>query len=155
MSSLPPSRAMPLSKSDDGHIRVTFAAFSRLDFHQRRTWEDSELCRELVQGDLPAFHAGYCEWATERLREQVIIGWAWFRTADGQIRLAPGGVSSNVMFVAGSFHDLGSRKTDELRQSWLTGESWRLEATLLDRPPRQRRLGRASPACRFGSAFFS
>lgn len=128
MSSLPPSPGMPLSRSFDGYIRITFDAFSSLDFRERRAWEDPELCDELVQEDVPAFHAGYCEWATERLPDQVSIGWAWFRSADGRTLLAPGGISSNVMFVAGGFHDLGPHRTHELLQSWLTGEPWQLEA---------------------------
>lgn len=128
MSSLPPSQALLLSRSFDGYIRLTFDVFSRLDFRQRRAWEDSQLCHELLQEDVPAFHAGYCEWATETLPDQVSIGWAWFRSADGRTRLAPGGVSGNVMFVAGGRHDLGADKTHQLLQSWLTGEAWQLSA---------------------------
>ncbi|CAM0997197.1 DUF4902 domain-containing protein [Rhodanobacter sp. Root179] len=129
MISVPPLQGMSLSRSFDGYIRITFDAFSSLDFPQRLIWEDPALCEELVQDDIPAFNAGYCEWATEELPDQVSVGWAWFRSEDGHTLLAPGGISTNVMLVAAGFHDLGFHKTHELLQSWLTGEQWQPEAT--------------------------
>lgn len=130
MSPLPPSRGTSWSRSFDGYIRLTFDTFSNLDFRQKRAWEDTELRDELVQEDVPAFRAGYCEWATEDAPDPVSIGWAWFRLANGRTFLAPGGISSNVMFVAPASHDLGTHRTQELLHAWLTGENWELDTAL-------------------------
>lgn len=130
MNSLQLSRGLPLSISVDGYIRISFDIFSSLDFPQRRAWDDPALCEELVQVDVPAFRAGYCEWATERLPDQISIGWAWFRPPSGRTLLAPGGISSNLMLIGRGLHDLGSHKTQELLQSWLTGEHWQQDAPM-------------------------
>ncbi len=124
MSSIPLSQQAPLSRSFDGYIRTTFEDFSSLDFCQRRAWQDRELCDELIEDDVPAFQAGYCEWATDKLPHQVSIGWGWFRWIDGRTLLAPGGMTSNLMLVDRGSYDLGPHKTHELLQSWLTGEQW-------------------------------
>lgn len=133
MSPLSPSRGMPWPKSFDGYIRITFDTFSSLDFRQKRAWEDEELRDELVEEDVPAFRAGYCEWATEDSPDPVSIGWAWFRLANGRTFLAPGGISSNVMLIAHANHDLGTCRTQELLHAWLTGENWDLD-TILSAP---------------------
>ncbi len=111
-------------RSFDGYIRLTFDAFSNLEFRQKLAWEDEGLRDELIEENVPAFRAGFCEWATDEVSNPVSVGWAWFRLADNRTFLAPGGISSNVMFIAQSGYDLGMRKTNELLRAWLTGEDW-------------------------------
>ena len=111
-------------RSLDGYIRITFDAFSSLNFQQKRAWEDKELQEDLILEDIPASCAGYCEWATDETPHQISVGWAWFGLADGRIFVAPGGISSNVMLVTPTSFDLGPHRTNELLQTWLSGESW-------------------------------
>jgi len=110
-------------RSLDGYIRLTFDAFSSLNFQRKLVWEDKGLQQDLIVEDVPALCAGYCEWATEGAL-QVSIGWAWFGLADGRKLIAPGGISSNVMLVTQTSYDLGMHRTDELLRAWLSGESW-------------------------------
>jgi len=111
-------------RSLDGYIRITFDAFSSLNFQQKRAWEDKELREDLLVEDIPASCAGYCEWATDETPHQISVGWAWFSVADGRIFVAPGGISSNVMLVTQTSFDLGMHRTNELLQTWLSGETW-------------------------------
>jgi hypothetical protein len=114
-----------LEYSENGYIRVTYAQFCGLRFPKRLFIEDDELRRELVDQELPAFCAGYCDWVDDTTAVQVSIGWAWFITGtDCAQRLAPGGFSSNVMFVSPDGMDLGAAKTNELLATWLSGISW-------------------------------
>lgn len=108
----------------DGYVRITYESFSQLAFTNRLTWEDDGLQKDLVAEDIPAARAGYCEWATDDQPCCISLGWAWFGLADGPILLAPGGVSSNVMFVTPKGYDLGSRQTGELLQCWLSATAW-------------------------------
>jgi hypothetical protein len=107
----------------DGYIRLTFDAFSSLNFQRKLAWEDEGLQQDLNVEDVPAFCAGYCEWATDGAL-QISIGWAWFGLADGRKFIAPGGINSNVMLVTQTSYDLGMHRTDELLRAWLSGESW-------------------------------
>ena len=127
MNPPPASHRVAVSRSLDSYIRITFDTFSSLDFRHRRAWEDRELCEELILEDVPACRAGYCEWATDGSTDAVSMGWGWFRLADGRTLLAPGGISSNIMLVARSSHDLGMHRTNALLQSWLTGEHWQAD----------------------------
>jgi hypothetical protein len=115
-------------RSLDGYIRITFDAFSSLNFQRKLAWEDKGLRHDLIVDDIPASCAGYCEWATDETPDQVSIGWAWFSLADGRIFIAPGGISSNVMLVTQASYDLGMHKTNELLQAWLAGEVWQPNA---------------------------
>jgi hypothetical protein len=123
VSSPSSSSAVSPKISLDGYIRLTFDAFSRLSFPQKLVWEDKSLREDLIESCIPAFRAGYCEWATDAT-PQVSLGWAWFGLADGQKFLAPGGISSNVMFVTQTNYDLGMPKTNELLCAWLARECW-------------------------------
>jgi Domain of unknown function (DUF4902) len=123
MNSLLASCAVSPQRSLDGYIRLTFDAFSRLHFQRKLAWEDEDLQQDLIVEDVPAFCAGYCEWATAGAH-QVSIGWAWFGLADGRKFIAPGGINSNVMLVTQTSYDLGMHRTDELLRAWLSGESW-------------------------------
>ncbi len=111
--------------SENGYIRLTYAQFCGLHFPKRLFIEDDDLRRELVDQALPAFCAGYCDWVDDTTTVQVSIGWAWFIAAtDFRQRLAPGGFSSNVMFVSLEGVDLGVAKTNELLETWLSGIAW-------------------------------
>lgn len=123
VSSPSSSSAVSPKRSSDGYIRLTFDAFLSLSFPQKLAWEDNCLQEDLVGSSIPAFRAGYCEWATEDM-PVVSIGWAWFGLVDGQRFLAPGGISSNVMFVTQTNYDLGMPKTNELLCAWLARECW-------------------------------
>ena len=123
MNSLLASCAVSPKKSLDGYIRLTFDAFSRLNFHRKLAWEDEDLQQDLILEDVPACCAGYCEWATDGAL-QVSIGWAWFGVADGRKFIAPGAINSNIMLVTQTSYDLGMHRTDELLRAWLSGESW-------------------------------
>jgi hypothetical protein len=114
-----------LEYSANGYIRLTYAAFCGLHFPKRLVIEDDDLRRDLVDQEVPAFCAGYCDWVDDTTNVQVSIGWAWF-IADHNAtqQLAPGGFSSNVMFVSGEGTDLGITKTNELLETWLSGISW-------------------------------
>jgi hypothetical protein len=123
VSSPSSSSAVAPKLSSDGYIRLTLDAFLSLSFPQKLAWEDKCLQEDLIGSCVPAFRAGYCEWATDDM-PLVSIGWAWFGLADGQKFLAPGGVSSNVMFVTQTNYDLGMPKTNELLCAWLACECW-------------------------------
>ncbi|OOG62060.1 hypothetical protein B0E46_13800 [Rhodanobacter sp. B04] len=116
-------------RSLDGYIRLTFDALSSLNFQRKLAWEDPDLQQDLIVEDVPAFCAGYCEWATNDVL-QVSIGWAWFGLANGRRFIAPGGISSNVMLVTQTSYDLGMHRTDELLRAWLSGESWQISGAI-------------------------
>jgi len=109
--------------SFDGYARLTFDAFTRLTFSRRSAWEDAELSRELCAENIPAQRAGYCEWEADR-DFTITVGWMWFTVANGQTFIAPGGVSSNLMFVTDKNYDLGTLKTSELLSAWLSSVCW-------------------------------
>jgi Domain of unknown function (DUF4902) len=119
-------------RSLDGYIRLTFDAFSSLNFQRKLAWEDDGLQQDLIVDDIPASCAGYCEWATEDAPAKVSIGWAWFSLADGRTFVAPGGMSSNVMLVTATGYDLGTHKTSELLHAWLAREPWQASESTTD-----------------------
>lgn len=112
-----------LSYSFDGYFRLTFNAFTRLNFIHKSAWEDTDLCRELRADNIPADRAGYCEWDTGGSRA-VSIGWAWFAIDGGGMFVAPGGVNSNLMLITQKRYDIGVSKTTELLRAWLSSVSW-------------------------------
>ncbi len=114
-----------LEYSEDGYIRLTFQQLCTLQFSQRQTINDDDLREELVEQDVPAMGAGYCDWLDASTAVQISVGWAWFVTAqDAPQLLAPGGLSSNVMITSADGNDLGPSKTDELLRAWLSGQAW-------------------------------
>lgn len=113
-----------LEPSFDGYFRLTFEAFTRLAFVRRFAWEDTDLGCELRTENIPAHHAGYCEWDTGG-RRAVSIGWAWFVITDGSMFISPGGVNSNIMLVDRKNYDLGASKTGKLLRAWLSGVAWK------------------------------
>lgn len=124
MKLLNPSQSELREISLDGYIRMTFEAFARLEFNLRKSWEDTQLSRDLQFEGLDASCAGYCEWGTDAIRA-VSIGWAWFDCPNGCRIIAPGGINSNVMLVAHrTKFDLGQAKTAEIIQAWLSTEHW-------------------------------
>jgi hypothetical protein len=54
----------------------------------RKLREDQALLDDLEEDNVPAFRAGYCEWATSRAGQIISIGWAWFGVKDARICLA-------------------------------------------------------------------
>jgi len=124
MASLSPSLGIPPIRSFDGYIRITFDTFLTLNFSKRLAWKDGDLYAELIREGFPANSAGYCEWSTDNALSPVSLGWAWFCIADGRIFLAPGGISSNLMFIMPSSDDMKARNTERLLCAWLTGEDW-------------------------------
>lgn len=127
MSSSAVSCAIPLTTSPDGYLRLTFDEFSKLRFRRKLAWEDDELKEELILEDVPAWRAGYCDWATDGI-PAASVSWAWFATMDGRKWLAPGGVNSNVMLTTGKHYDLGPCRTDEMLRTWLANERWQATA---------------------------
>jgi hypothetical protein len=123
--SMPHSQQPVLEYSANGYIRLTYAAFCGLRFPKRLVMEDDDLRRDLVDQEVPAFCAGYCDWVDDTSSVQVSVGWAWF-IADREAtqQLAPGGFSSNVMFISGEGADLGTAKTNELLETWLSEIPW-------------------------------
>lgn len=114
-----------LRYSQDGYIRLTFQRFCSLQFLRRRTFVDEMLRDELLAMEIPAASAGYCEWFDNETPVQISIGWAWFVYAsDTLLRLAPGGISCNVMMVSADGADLGPARTNELLMRWLSTCSW-------------------------------
>lgn len=108
----------------DGYIRMTFEAFTKLEFTLRKSWKDSTLNDDLRHEGIEACQAGYCEWETDDT-QAVSIGWAWFECPDGRLAIAPGGISTNVMLVTPkNSYDVGQAKTEALLQAWLSGEHW-------------------------------
>lgn len=124
MGSVSTPRAGNLKYSPDGYVRLTFPQFTHLAFPHKLAWEDRTLCEELLIEDIPAFRAGYCEWATDHVSAQVSIGWAWFCFTDERKFLVPGGVSSNVMLLTETQYDMGPLKTSELLQTWISSQRW-------------------------------
>lgn len=121
----PNSPLPPLEYSNNGYIRLTYPQFCTLHFPKRLSIEDDDVRRELIDQALPAFCAGYCDWVDDTTAVQVSIGWAWFIADDSATQqLAPGGFSSNVMFISLEGADLGVAKTNELLENWLAGISW-------------------------------
>jgi hypothetical protein len=124
-----------LEYSEDGYIRLTFQQLCMLQFSQRQTINDDDLREELIEQDVPAVGAGYCDWLDASTAVQISVGWAWFVTAhDAPPLLAPGGLSSNVMITSVDGNDLGPVKTDELLRAWLSGQVWQKNAPF-DRLP--------------------
>jgi hypothetical protein len=109
----------------DGYVRLSFDELLQLDFNQKSIWEDQGLLEDLVEEDVHASKAGYCEWATRLDGQNISIGWAWFEARDSRVCLAPGGLSSNLMLITPKRYDLGMQKTFALLQSWLEGVDWR------------------------------
>lgn len=109
--------------SFDGYVRLTFDAFTRLTFTRKSAWEDAEISRELCAEGIQAERAGYCEWETDD-DFAITVGWTWFTIAGGQRFVAPGGVSSNLMFVTDKKYDVGAFKTNELLGAWLSSVRW-------------------------------
>ncbi|MEO5622239.1 MAG: DUF4902 domain-containing protein [Dokdonella sp.] len=124
-----------LEYSEDGYIRLTFQQFCALQFSHRLTMNDDDLRDELLEQDVPAFGAGYCEWRDISTPVQISVGWAWFVTADDTPQLlAPGGLSSNVMITSAGGNDLGTGKTDELLRAWLSSLRWQKEMHFCSSP---------------------
>lgn len=120
-----------LEYSEDGYIRLTFQHFCRLHFSRRSLFDDNDLLDELLERDIPAVRAGYCDWLTSGEAALVSVGWTWFVTApDAPRLLAPGGFSSNAMITTSRGLDLGPTRTHELLAAWLSGQTWQN-----DRPP--------------------
>jgi Domain of unknown function (DUF4902) len=114
-----------LEYSENGYIRLTYRQFCTLHFPKRLSIEDDDLRRELIDQALPAFCAGYSDWVDDTTAVQVSVGWAWFVAGpDATQQLAPGGFSSNVMFISLEGTDLGVAKTHALLENWLAGISW-------------------------------
>jgi len=111
--------------SQDGYIRLTFQHLCALRFSRRTLMDDGDLCEELLEQDIPAFSAGYCDWLDVSTPARISVGWAWFVTTSGATRLlAPGGISSNVMITSADGRDLGAAMTGKLLHAWLSGQSW-------------------------------
>ncbi|MEP6484916.1 MAG: DUF4902 domain-containing protein [Rudaea sp.] len=114
-----------LEYSESGYIRLTYARFCALTFARRQLVEDDDLRRELIDQEVPAFCAGFCDWTDDSSSAQVSVGWAWYiSTSDSAQQLAPGGFSSNVMFVSVEGADLGIATTNQLLKAWLSEVSW-------------------------------
>jgi Domain of unknown function (DUF4902) len=111
--------------SGDGYVRLTFPQLCRLKFDKRQMFTDEELLQELLDQNIPALDAGYCDWLDVSTSVQISVGWAWFTIRKNPSRvLAPGGVSSNVMLTSADGSDLGTNRTDELLQAWLSARAW-------------------------------
>ena len=110
--------------SPDGYVRMAFSSLTAIRFEHRLAWLDDELLQELLEENVPALKAGYCEWNTAQA-QQISLGWAWFTVcANGAACLAPGGISSNVMFVDAKCRDMGAQQTDALLRGWLASLQW-------------------------------
>jgi hypothetical protein len=124
MSSQNKSKYQAAQTSLDGYIRMTFEAFTKLDFTLRKSREDIDLNEDLRFEGIESSRAGYCEWEADAIRT-VSVGWAWFDCPNGHRIIAPGGISTNVMLVGyRTKYDLGQGKTDEILRAWLAGEHW-------------------------------
>lgn len=120
--------------SEDGYLRLTFRCFCLLPFVSRRSLIDSDLRDDLRAEDVPAVHAGFCEWVDVSTPTPVSVAWAWFRAEeDGPLMIAPGGVSTNVMLVADG-RDLGVAKSNELLRAWLSQLAWQRDVQMAQRP---------------------
>ena len=116
---------VPGAYSGDGYVRLTFPQLCRLKFDKRQMFIDEELLQELLDQNIPALDAGYCDWLDDSTSVQISVGWAWFTIRRNPSRvLAPGGVSSNVMLMSADGSDLGTNRTDELLQAWLSARAW-------------------------------
>lgn len=129
---------------NDGYIRLTYTAFLRLRFHTHMTWKDDELRTELVQDGFSVVRAGYCEWTShpaDTVTDQLIsLGWAWMEASGCELRLVPGGIQSNVMFILGDERDMGIRATRQWLSHWLDTQPWQQSVT-----PSLGSLGHAYP----------
>lgn len=126
-----------LTYSEDGYIRLTYQHFCLLPFRRRMIFNDDELREELLAINLPVSEAGYCEWLDDNARVQVSVGWAWFVSAcDRRQRLAPGGISCNVMIMSADGHDLGAIRTHQLLTDWLSIRVWQDERHFAPTTPR-------------------
>lgn len=108
-----------------GYLPMAFAEFCRLEFPERMAFEDDSVIRELSLQGPPPLRAGYCDWVDTSAGRQVCVGWAWCRhLGDAQDQLAPGGLSSNVMFVDHGGRALGPQLTGEMLRFWLSMRPW-------------------------------
>jgi uncharacterized protein DUF4902 len=125
--------------SEDGYIRLSFEQFCALRFEVRESIVDEDLRDDLQAEQVPAIHAGFCEWTDTSTRSRICVGWAWFRAAeDGPIIMAPGGISTNVMLTANST-DLGMTRSNELMRAWLANIPWQHDIALPHQVPTARR----------------
>ena len=125
MSASPATASDSLTYSVDGYVRMTYGRFCRLCFARRQIYEDAALQGEFADQALATQSAGYCDWLDDSGDAQVSIGWAWFAAPGATLRrLAPGGISCNVMFTSPGGRDLGPQKTERLIRHWLLSQEW-------------------------------
>ena len=120
----------PIVFSADGFVRMTLRRFCALAFGKRETFVDDDLLRDLQDQDVPADKAGFCEWADDSRGVTIYFGWAWFALAEhassglGEVMLAPGAISTNVIFLTADGRDVGRARTVDVLASWLSGRPW-------------------------------
>lgn len=96
-----------------------------LDFSQRLTFEDQELCQELHDRGFSALRAGFCDWLDVSRGVEICVGWAWFESIDDcGLKLAPGGFSTNVRLLEGDGSALAVNHAERLLAFWLSQSNW-------------------------------
>lgn len=124
-----------------GYEPIAYATFLRLRFPQRMAFTDDDLCNELAMQAPRVLQAGFCDWVDESTGPRICVGWAWcLRFGEPGEQLAPGGFSSNVMFVEDDGRHLGNKRTEEILHAWLATKPW--QATLREGPEYQRFVDR-------------
>lgn len=112
-----------------GYETIAYAAFQQLRFPERMAFADDDLCNELAMQGGRVLQAGFCDWVDATTGPKICVGWAWcLRFGEPGEQLAPGGFSSNVMFVEDDGRALGSKRTAQILHAWLATKPW--QATL-------------------------
>lgn len=112
-----------------GYEPIAYAKFQQLRFPERMAFTDDDLCNELAMQGPRVLQAGFCDWVDATTGPKICVGWAWFlRFGDPDEQLAPGGFSSNVMFVEEDGRALGCECTARILHAWLATKPW--QATL-------------------------
>jgi hypothetical protein len=114
--------------SQDGYVRMTFAAFQQAGMVHLYSGIDEE--RPSAGGAGANFSAitGYTEWINNSA-PAITVGWDWKMTGvQGRACFIHVGVpGSNLMFLDHHGHDLGSAQTRQLLVTWLEVFNWQPE----------------------------
>ncbi|PMS23302.1 DUF4902 domain-containing protein [Trinickia dabaoshanensis] len=110
-----------LTQQGDGYVRLTLPAFCALRFHQLMCLWDSDLLADFWDAGIPAVNAGYYELVCDDVQPVVSVGCAWYVTAgQGDIRIGPADVNTNVMLLDTRGIDYGAQCSREAVQDWLS-----------------------------------
>lgn len=105
--------------SPDGYFRLQLSTFRNLPFKQMIANADANLLRGLIEQDIPAQLAGFCELASD-VAPTLSIEFDWYIHGETKLImvLAPS-VRTNMMLINSSGDDYGRVRTHRLIAAWI------------------------------------